>query len=421
MVGALVRLSDYVNRVVDAEREVRESKAELGQKTNLLEGALSNLNQGVVAFDKDLRLIIANERYREIREYPDDLLYEGQTFENLMRFDAERKEFGEGEIETVVLEKIERALHSQEHHFERQRPNGRYIEVRGGGLPEGGFVSTFADITDRKKSEQELASAHSQITESIEYASRIQKALLATERALESLFVDHFMVWQPRDIVGGDIIWVRSSLENRDPLLFVVDCTGHGVPGAFMTMIANGALDQALNEVPDGSPAGLLSAMHRIIKTALGQVGKDGESDDGLELGICRIRNDQNMLDFAGARFSLWVTPGDGSPAEIKGDRALVGYRRFPIDQQFSEHSLPLEPGQQFLSLVRRDCGPDRGRAAAQFWQATRHGGSGKPSRPVHGNPGPGTYGRFWGIHGRRDAPGRRHCSGFHANSAKCF
>ncbi|MGB1026362.1 MAG: PAS-domain containing protein, partial [Rhodospirillaceae bacterium] len=348
MVGALHRLKDYVERVVVAERQVRESGVQLKQKTNLLEGALSNLNQGVVAFDKDLRLIIANQRYLEIRGYPSNMVFEGQSFEELMLFDAEREEFGEGDPEQVVQQWIAKARRSEEHHFERQRPNGRYIEVRGGGLPEGGFVSTFADITDRKTNEEALGSAHRLITDSIAYASRIQRAILAPERRLAEMFADHFMIWQPRDVVGGDIVWIRSSLDGGHPLVFVVDCTGHGVPGAFMTMIAYGALDQVLGEVRDGSPSKMLSVLHRQIKTALGQVGTDGESDDGLDIGVCRLRLEEGRVDFAGAKFSLWGLPASGDPVEWKGDRAAIGYRRYPLEQSFTEHSVAFAAGDQF-------------------------------------------------------------------------
>lgn len=468
MVLALIRLRDYVVRVVEAEEEVR-------QKTNLLEGVLSSLNQGVAAFDGDLKMIIWNQRYLEVRDYPPDLVFEGQNFETLMHFDAARNEFGPGDANEIIRERVERARKSAEHHFERQRPTGEYIEVRGGGLPDGGFVSTFTDITkrkaaeaelsrtlenlsaimdgisygilfmdsdlralvcnkayrelwgmseefiatrptlgeiieynrhsgiydvpddefedflsdrlsrvrsggfiteemiradgktlvyqrvtladggkmltyyditDRKEAERQLAEAHGQITESLAYASRIQRALLPLESQFKEIFADHLMIWEPRDIVGGDMIWLRGLDDGF--VVVVADCTGHGTPGAFMTMIANGALDQALDEPDIRSPDQILSSMHRIVQTSLSQDSDEGDSDDGLELGICLIGADMKSMQFAGARFSLLQVSSSGDAKEVKGDKAGIGYRRYPGSQAFNSHDVAIEPGMSF-------------------------------------------------------------------------
>jgi len=127
---------------------------------------------------------------------------------------------------------------------------------------------------------------------------------------------DYFILWEPKDVVGGDVFWYRPC-ENGF-LVVCADCTGHGVPGALMTMIATGALDQALIEIPNGYPSAVLQRMNQLVKAALGQDGADGESDDGLELGICQIDPIAGELTFSGARFFLWALEGD-QLSEIKG------------------------------------------------------------------------------------------------------
>ncbi|MCW9035405.1 MAG: SpoIIE family protein phosphatase [Rhodospirillales bacterium] len=149
---------------------------------------------------------------------------------------------------------------------------------------------------------------------------------------------DHFVIWQPRDVVGGDLYWYRRV--EGGFIISVCDCTGHGVPGAFLTMIASGALDRALREHPKGDPAELLKTMNRSVQISLGQDQDDGESDDGLELGICRINYDTNEITYAGARFSLFKVSDEGEIKETKGYKSGIGYCKVPIDQAFTNHSL---------------------------------------------------------------------------------
>jgi len=230
----------------------------------------------------------------------------------------------DGSVQTVIMSK-----------FPVAGPDGEYSAV--------GTVST--DITERKRAETALTQAHELVTDSLFYASRIQRALLPFPSLLDELMTDYLMMWEPRDIVGGDMIWVRVLAHGY--LVVVADCTGHGVPGAFMTMIATGALDRSLIELQSPDPASILAHMNQGVKTALGQEGKEGESDDGLELGICLIEPERERLTYAGARFSLF-TVDQNEVEEIKGDRSGIGYRRVPMDQAFTNRIVPIEAGVGF-------------------------------------------------------------------------
>jgi two-component system, sensor histidine kinase and response regulator len=152
------RLPD--DRLVGIATDVTEThniRKELEAKNALLVTVLGSLDQGIVAFDENLRMIAWNEKLRAIRDYPTHLVGEGVSFEDLMRYDIAREEFGPGDPDITFQQKVILARKFSRHAFERQRADGTYIEVRGGPLPEGGFVSTYADITDRKKAEQEVA------------------------------------------------------------------------------------------------------------------------------------------------------------------------------------------------------------------------------------------------------------------------
>ncbi|MCP5368996.1 MAG: CHASE2 domain-containing protein [Hyphomicrobiales bacterium] len=242
----------------------------------------------------------------------------------------------------------------------------RWVHEKGQGEfdAEGavqGIDGTIYDVTEQYEAREAIRIAHEQIRESVEYASRIQRSLLPAADALAALADDAFIIWEPRDQVGGDFYWVAAVGEDGPDgpggpggpggpdgyVVLLADCTGHGVPGALMTTIAMTALGRALGETAD--PAELLATLNRQIKTALGQDGAAGLSDDGLELGICLVRPAAGTLRFAGARFSLFVAgPDGGEIEEVKGDRKGIGYREVPMDQTFSAQDLDLVPGQSF-------------------------------------------------------------------------
>ena len=114
-----------------------------------------------------------------------------------------------------------------------------------------------------------------------------------------------------------------------------------------MTMICTGALDQAIVEMNEANPAEILQRMNTSIKAALGQDGVDGESDDGVELGVCFIDTEHDHIEFAGARFAL-TTVVDNTISEVKGDRSAIGYRHVQPDQKFTNHIVKIEKGMQF-------------------------------------------------------------------------
>ncbi len=358
---------------------------DMKRKTALLSSVLGSMNQGLVAFDEDLRLIVRNDRFMEIRDYPSDLVTEGARFEDLMRYDAERYEFGDGDPAEITKKRVALAKRFRPHFFERKRPDGSIIEVSGGPLPSGGFVSTYTDVTERRAAEAKLADAYAVISSSIEYAARIQRSVLPTTSQLDSLLPKSYVIWEPRDVVGGDLYWVRAW--GTGTLIALGDCTGHGVPGAFMTLIATSALEQAMKEVTPGRPSLLLQRMHQLVQATIGRFADGVEANDGLEIGLCYIDPSIEVIKFSGARFSLFHIPETAEAiediVEIKGDKTGIGYPDLDPFIPFAEETLLYGADDSFHLLTdgiidqiggerRRAFGKKRYRAA--LWDA--HQGS---------------------------------------------
>lgn len=203
------------------------------------------------------------------------------------------------------------------------------------------------EVDQRCKAERELRETLALLTSSIRYASRIQRSILPDNGMLKRMLPKHFVLWKPRDVVGGDIYW--SAEWGFGSIVVLGDCTGHGVPGAFMTLISTGAFERALMETDAGDVGTLIQRMHILIQTVLNQdsVYEEEGSDDGLELGACYIHPDKDKVTFAGAGFPLFYTKGDGIK-QIKGDRKGIGYRHIPKDTCWANKVLDVEPGSCF-------------------------------------------------------------------------
>jgi serine phosphatase RsbU (regulator of sigma subunit) len=189
------------------------------------------------------------------------------------------------------------------------------------------------------------------VMESIDYASVIQQSLSRPSReAMRRTLADHFMIWEPRDVVSGDFYHFQDYEDGFLVVLF--DCTGHGVPGAFMTLIMSAFLQSALNTVRQDDPGALLGAVNRLVKTAMGQIdhqhaGTDEESaDDGMDAAFCWIDRRDRSLTYAGAHLPLLLlAPDDQEVRIVDGDRQGVGYAATPMDQVWKNHRVDLPEG----------------------------------------------------------------------------
>ncbi|SNS28543.1 Serine phosphatase RsbU, regulator of sigma subunit [Humidesulfovibrio mexicanus] len=219
----------------------------------------------------------------------------------------------------------------------------------------------------------ELADAQRQIGESIEYASQIQRAFLPGQADIAAVLEEaagpggatHVLALRQLGAVGGDACWARSFPGGF--WLAVIDCTGHGVPGAFLTLIVHALFDRAARAEEESgaeaSPGALLSRVNRLIKEALGQTGADALSDDGMDCSLCRVDLAAGRLTFAGARGALYIATG-GATRVVKGTPRGAGYVRTPREARFNDVDMPLEPNARYCmttdGLVDQPGGADR-------------------------------------------------------------
>ena len=173
-------------------------------------------------------------------------------------------------------------------------------------------------VTERTK---ELADAHADIVSSISYASRIQREFIPRSTTLQDHLEDFGVVWQPRDVVGGDFYWFQP--QDNGYLVGLGDCTGHGVPGAFMSLVSISTLNRIVRENDLSNLNDLLRQFDAGLRAQLGR--SDAENRDGLDFGLCYLKPSEQRLRFVGAKMSLFHMNGDGV-TEISGARKSIGY-----------------------------------------------------------------------------------------------
>ncbi len=200
---------------------------------------------------------------------------------------------------------------------------------------------------------EQQAERNRHIMQSIEYASVIQRSMLSVSAAsLARCLSDACMVWEPRDTVGGDFY---QFFEYPDGwFAAVADCTGHGVPGAFLTLLAYSSLKQALDKHGPRDPARLMAEVSQGIKASLGQLDADGAaSNDGLDAAFLWFDTATQCVSYAGARTPLLLLdPGQAGVEIIDADRMGMGYADTPIDAQWSCKQVRLRPGSLLVACT---------------------------------------------------------------------
>lgn len=184
-----------------------------------------------------------------------------------------------------------------------------------------------------QKEEIELKSE--KITSSINYAKRIQEAMLPNIDFIKQYVEDAFVLFRPRDIVSGDFYWVNEYYGKI--IIAAVDCTGHGVPGAFMSMVGAQALNNIVNIKHYEQPDLILSELHKEIKTLLKQ--DSGNNQDGMDVALCMIDTDRQSVHFSGAKNPL-IYIQNGALTVIKGDKISIGGVHKDDVKTFQNHKI---------------------------------------------------------------------------------
>jgi serine phosphatase RsbU (regulator of sigma subunit) len=197
-------------------------------------------------------------------------------------------------------------------------------------------IETQRDAIELQRSEIEQKNRN--INASINYASRIQNALLPFEKTMQTILPNHFVFFQPRDIVSGDSYWLETQGDKT--LIAAIDCTGHGVPGAFMSMIADSLLNHIILDRGIWEVDEILTLMHLEIKKTLKQ--DLTENRDGMDLALCMIDKKRKVLEFAGAHNPL-ILIQNGEMKKIKGDKFGIGGLQLEKERVFKKHTFEID------------------------------------------------------------------------------
>jgi serine phosphatase RsbU (regulator of sigma subunit) len=189
-----------------------------------------------------------------------------------------------------------------------------------------------------EKQKEEIEKQKEEITGSIRYAKRIQTAILPSNQWAKEHLPEHFILFRPRDIVSGDYYWM-NKIGNK-VILAAADCTGHGVPGAFMSMLGVSFLNEIVNKNNTIEPHLILNQLRNQVKLTLDQTGKEGEAKDGMDIAVCVVDFDTLELQYAGAYNPMYLFR-NGEIIETKADKMPIGiYIREKESFTNNEHQL---------------------------------------------------------------------------------
>jgi serine phosphatase RsbU (regulator of sigma subunit)/streptogramin lyase len=201
----------------------------------------------------------------------------------------------------------------------------------------------IAQRDDMEQQRDQISVKNREIRSSIVYAERIQRATLPEQHTIPNSLADFFVFFQPKDIVSGDFYWVGE--QKGWVILVAADCTGHGVPGAFMSMLGTSFLNKIVNEKGHTHPSQILNKLRQNVIDALHQRGEINEARDGMDIAICSYNPSKRVIQFSGANNPLYRVR-DGESEIFKGDKMPIAI--YEEMHPFTQIELQVQPGDAF-------------------------------------------------------------------------
>jgi tetratricopeptide (TPR) repeat protein len=259
-------------------------------------------------------------------------------------------------VKAAESDKVKNALLTAEKIKNKQQQQQAYFLYGGLALALlfGGFIFNRFRITKKQKgiienqkhivdeAYGELEEKNQEILDSINYAKRIQSAILPPHKLVKEYLPDSFILYKPKDIVAGDFYWMETSINsvtNQKAILFAAcDCTGHGVPGAMVSVVCNNGLNRSVREYGLTDPAKILDKTREIVISEFEK--SEDEVKDGMDIAICSLEG--NTLKYAGAHNPLWIIR-KGEILETKANKQPIG--KFDKQLPYTAHTFELEKG----------------------------------------------------------------------------
>ncbi|MBK7183760.1 MAG: SpoIIE family protein phosphatase [Bacteroidetes bacterium] len=370
-----IRDKDYFN-LAEGYNGIGQNYLELKNADKTIENAQHAIN---VSIEHDYQLSIGTSYYLLAKAYSlkrdfsqaftylekysiiTDSIYNEKNSRSInemsAKYESDKKELMIGSLEK------DKALSNEK--LEQEKKFKIYLIVFC--LMVAGFAFfLFRSNVEKKKTNNELSHAYKEIEtknkeiqDSINYAKRIQEAMLPEVSLLQKYFPEGFGLYMPKDVVSGDFYWFNELNEN---LYFAVaDCTGHGVPGAFMSMISIDKLNQSLIDKKIDLPSKILSNVNNSIKNALKQNNVQTGSKDGMDIALCSYDKRTMTLNYAGANRPVWIIRNNDLIEQKPDKLSIAGYTEY--DQQYTNRSIQLEKGDSVYvftdGIVDQFGGPD--------------------------------------------------------------
>jgi PAS domain S-box-containing protein len=330
----ITEMKEMENRIIESEHKYRSMIEESGDVlyTTDAQGIFTYINQKVNALTeysreelvgKHFSILIATEWQEKVRHsYMEQ--FKNKLPETLIEFVIHTKSGKEKWVEQVVNLQAEKGL------------------IKG-------FQCVVRDITERKKANLLLAEQkntieqkNKDILDSINYAKRIQDAIFPPEELVKELIPQSFILYKPKDIIGGDFYWVEN-FENKT-FIAAVDCTGHGVPGALLSIVGYNLLSKCINQHGHTKPNEILNELSAGINNTLRHTQDDSGIKDTMDIALCSIDRTTNMLEFSGAYNSLFIVRKN-QLIKVPADRFPIGMFFNGELKKFTNHKVQLEKG----------------------------------------------------------------------------
>ncbi len=316
----------------DQEVLVFSGKEKKGKKLPPFELPLNDdLNPAAKSFEKQREVMISN--LKSSRKYPDDYKFFPTAEVQPLSAIFQPLSFDQKAIGVMTVQSTEPNAYNR-FHIGLLNTLASYISIA---------LENASSYQQLEAAKQTIEENNRQTLDSIRYAEQIQKAVLPELKEVENYFTDAFTLYKPKDIVSGDFYWFRDLGEKA--IVIVADCTGHGVPGAFMSMIGATLIDEAVSRKGVTEPAAILENLHDSIRKALQQ--ETGANEDGMDVCICAVEKKngkQRKVNFAGAKRPLF-TVKDGKLEKIQADRKSIGGRQKEEERSFTNETLVLAEG----------------------------------------------------------------------------
>ena len=318
--------------------------------TTVDEALLEKLNTLVVVINSDGKIERANQSVKSMLGYDPEFLSGRQWW--IFAGDS-RKEKRESlhYVNSLLKSQPEISSFTFERKIISENGTAKWIQWNLSRNGINSLIGLGYDITKRKDTEEKLKLSNKllqekneEITDSIEYAQRLQQAFLPDLNRLKNVLADAFVFYQPKDILSGDFYWYHIA-ENLITVL-AIDCTGHGVPGALMSVLAHSIAKEVVLNKKITSPADILHAIDFELHQSLNNNEKNEITKDGMDVSVIVIDKNKNQLTYAGA-FHPMLMIRNGSVQEFSGSRYPIGFYQ-NIDKQFEEQVVSIEPNDQF-------------------------------------------------------------------------